>query len=361
MTDKISNNWSISDIWNDLLTEERQVGPREYIRASEIGKPYLDRFLAMKGKAFTNPFQARILRVFDTGKIFETLVVERIFRLLGIMIESQGELTVQPEGCLPVIGHHDPKVGGKINVDRVNMLLDEAFYRKMREEVVVLHPLYAEFLDMAHIDDWLRDRVKKLVQRLLQEYPNGMRILTTEIKTVHSGAFWSPYNQDPNTRFFKGYDHHRLQLWTYLFAGNQPEGRLFYISKDDITIMEDSVFLDDEKLKEKWFKDVREMTRIWNEGKEPAPEPFIAYNKERDVWEPNWLIKRSNYFTYITGYQDVASWEKSLVGELREKNSGLCKKCNKTFTMTTLNKKGGYCARCFKVINAKETEGGEKE
>lgn len=357
MGNRISDNWSISDIWNELLVVETQLGPRDYIRASEIGKPYLDRFLAMKGKPFTNPFQARILRVFDTGKIFETLVVERIFRLLGILINSQGELKVQPDGCLPVIGHHDPKVGGTIDIDRVNTLLDEAFYQKMREEVVVLNPLYAEFLDMAHIDNWFRNRVKSLVQTLLQQYPNGMRVLTTEIKTVHSGSFWSPYNQDPNTKFFKGYDHHRLQLWTYLFADNHPEGRLFYISKDDLTLMEDSVFLDDQSLRDKWFEDVEGMTRVWNEGKEPDPEPFIVYNKERSVWEPNWLIKRSNYFTYITGFQDVEAWERSLADELKEKNSGQCKKCQKTFTMTTLNKNDGFCARCFKLL-AKEQEGG---
>src|SRR3990167_6116174 len=239
---ELANNWSVSEVWNDLLVAERKPAARAYIRASEIGSPFLDRYLKMKGVKFSNPFNARILRVFDTGKIFETEVVERIFKLLGIWIKSQGEITIRREGLLPVIGHHDPKVGGKIK-----------YFQAMKK------------IKQRNVSEWMRARAIELMIQLRKKYPKGLKVLTTEIKTVNSMAFWAPKNKDPRTNFFGGYPHHKLQLWTYLNGDGQHEGRIFYISKDDLTLHETPVFRDDKELEQKWLADVSEMTKIWKE------------------------------------------------------------------------------------------------
>src|SRR3990167_792360 len=331
---KLANNWSVSGVWNDLLVAERKPAARAYIRASEIGSPFLDRYLKMKGKKYTNPYTARVLRVFDTGHIFEKDVVERIFKLLGLWISTQKELIIEKEGLLPVVGHHDPKVGGKIK-----------YWQTMKR------------IKWRSVSPWMRVRVLTLMQILRKKYPNGLKKLITEIKTVNSMAFWAPRNQDSKTHFFKGYPHHKLQLWTYLQRGRENEGRLFYLSKDDLTLQETPVFKDDKELERLWINDVAEMTRIWKSKKEPPHEPYIVFNEDKQIFEFNWRIKRSNYFTYITGFNDIKVWEKKYYPELKVQNSKPCKKCNIIFQLQTLNKNQGYCGRCITALGIKKNGG----
>ncbi len=333
MTNEEYDDWSIQSIWNELVTEERVPAKRSYIRASEIGKPYLDRYLTMHGVKPTNPFTARILRVFDSGKIFETEVVERMFRLLGLLITSQDEVVVKMESLLPIIGHHDPKVGGKINEKQATQAINDP-----------------------SVSPWMQARATRVMKKLLEMHPKGLKILITEIKTVNSMAFWAPKNKDPLTGFFKGYDNHKLQLFTYLLGSNHPEGRLFYISKDDLTIMESPVYLANQSLREKWFTDIAEMTRIYKLNKEPEVEPYVVYNPDKGEFEPNWHVGRSSYLTLITGFPDQDTWEKSLSPELRHLNSKPCKGCDKMFTLATLSKHDGYCSRCFKKKGGENNE-----
>jgi hypothetical protein len=320
-----NNNWRIQDIWNELLTEDRPITPRSYIRASEIGKPYLDRYLAMKGVQPTNPFSPRIKRVFDCGLIFEVDVVERMFKLLGILQSAQTEVKYKRDGLLEVIGHYDHKVGGQINVSQVQESLAD--------------PL---------VSPWMKKRTEKLLEKLMYRYPQGMRTLIAEIKTVNSRSFWSHKNQDPETGFFKGYDHHKLQLYTYLMALQEDEGRVFYISKDDLTLFETSIYLSDQKLADLWEEDIAIMTYYYLANKEPDREPDIIFNEDKGMYEANWKIGRSNYLKLITGFETTDEWESSLYGQLKDKNKGKCIVCEKSFQLVTLNKNGGLCGRCAK-------------
>lgn len=324
------SDWKISDIWNNLVTEDYPVKARDYIRASEIGKPFLDRYLAMKGLTPTNPFPPRVKRVFDAGFIFEVDVVERLFKLAGILQSAQKEVVVELPGMLKVIGHYDHKVGGTINQEQAQKEIDDP-----------------------HTSDWMKARAKKLLETLLTTYPNGLKTLIADVKTVNSRSFWYAGNQDESTGFFKGYDHHKLQLFTYLFAENEPEGRLFYISKDDLTLMESPVSLNNQILKELWLNDITQMTHYYKNNIEPPKEDDLVFNERKQMWEYNWVIMRSSYFYRITGKESVEDWQNSLRDELKKKNTAQCKGCQKEFSLLTLNKNKGFCARCAKK------EGGE--
>lgn len=336
MRKNINNEWSIEKIWNDLITEERKIAPRSFIRASELGKAYLDRYLAMKGVQPTNKFPPRVLRIFDVGNIFETEVIERIFKLLGIFISTYREVYIQKNDYLPVIGHHDAKVGGVI-----------------KKEQALIN------INHESVSPWLKLRATALLKKLLKEYPHGLRILTTEIKTVNSRAFWAPKNQDKNTGFFKGYPWHKLQIWTYLQTDDN-DGRIFYISKDDLTLKEDPIKRDDKEIEELWMRDVSRMTRYYKKNIEPPPEKDIIYDPERGEYVLNWKIARSSYFTKITGFTVVEDWEKKFMGELHKKNTQKCLKCRKPFQLSTLNQYNGLCGRCFKG-NGKEVKNNDRK
>ena len=331
MNQNIKNDWSIENIWNELVTEERPVEPRNYIRASELGKSYLDRYLAMKGVPKTNQYPARVLRVFDAGNIFELDVMLRMFKLLGIFIDTYKEIYIQKGTYLPVIGHHDPKVGGIIN--KPQALLNIA---------------------SDNISPWMKVRATALLEKLITEYPNGMRVLTTEIKTVNSRAFWAPKNKDEETGFFKGYPWHKLQLWTYLQTGDN-DGRIFYISKDDLTIKEQNLSKDDKEIEALWNEDVSTMSNYYQKNIEPPPEPDIVFNEDKGEYVLNWKVQRSSYFTKITGFTVVEDWERKMYPELKAKNTSNCSKCQKPFQLSTLKTHDGVCGRCFKG-NGKEVK-----
>lgn len=321
---KINNDWSIENIWNNLVTEVRTIEPRNYIRASELGRPFLDRYLAMKGVKPTNKFSPRILRVFDAGNIFETEVMLRMFKLLGIFINTYKEIYIKRGSYLPVIGHHDPKVGGKIN--RTQALIN---------------------INNDSISPWLKLRATALLEALIKEYPMGMRVLTTEIKTVNSRAFFAPKNADKETGFFKGYPWHKLQLWTYLQTGDN-DGRLFYISKDDLTLKETNLRKDDKEVEELWRQDVGKMSRYYLKNIEPPPEKNIIFNEDKREYQLNFKISWSSYFTKLTGFTVVEDWEKKMYPQLKKMNTKKCSNCDKPFQLSTLNLHNGVCGRCFK-------------
>lgn len=347
--------WSIQTLWNDLITEERSPQPRDYIRGSEVGKNFFFRYLQMKGVPYTNHFDSRILRVFDCGHIFEEDIMKRIFNLLGLLITTQDEVIIEEPGLLKVIGHHDPRLGGKIDLDKVK-----------------------ENISDPSVSDWMRVRVLELAVKLHTQYPNGLEDLITEMKTVNSMAFWAHKNQDPETGFFGGYPHHKLQLWTYLKGKNHEKGRLFYMSKDDLTLMETPVLLGDKKLKKLWFEDIKTMTALFNKGTEmakvgqeipyfdankgegnipdwlkPYIPPNVVYNENKKKYEANWEVGRSNYMTLLTGYKTVDEWEGSIRKELSLLNRDKCKTCQKEFSIDTLSKYNGNCGKCSKLKGVK--------
>lgn len=324
-------SWKIQDLWNEIITEDRVPQKRDYIRASDIGRPFLDRYYQMHGEPYTNPFEARILRVFDCGNIFETLIIERIFRVLGLLKETQSEIIVKKGNFLPVVGHHDPRVGGKIDVEASEKILTES-----------------------NEPEWFLRRTRAFRDAIIKKYPDGIKEVITEIKTVNSRAFWAHKNIDEATGYFLGYPHHKLQLLTYLIGTNLPEGRLFYISKDDLSLMETPVFRDNQALQADWELDVRTMSEYFLKKETPPKEPDIVFNKEKGEYELNWKVGRSNYLTKITGFKNAEEWEAYYKEELKRKNKSKCKDCKKTFTLSTLNKYSGFCGRCSKKQNGGE-------
>lgn len=86
-----------------------------------------------------------------------------------------------------------------------------------------------------------------------------------EVKSKHSKAFW--YMNDKN----EGANiQHKMQLWTYLKVLNIPEGRLIYLSKDDLAILEYIILLNDSYLEKKVTNELKILNQAW---KEQLPPP----------------------------------------------------------------------------------------
>lgn len=186
-------SWSIQDIWNTKLrVDYNEAKARDYISPSDIGKPFLDRYYKMIGEKITNPFDERVLRIFDAGNIFEW-VVEKVFREAGILEDAQKWVIIEEnDQHFKIMGKLDHLVGGLPNW--------EVARARIKEE---------------KFPEWLEVRAIKLTEELEGKYPNGLKKIIGEVKTINSLAFWAHKKRDEKGRF-NGYPHHKLQLYSYL-------------------------------------------------------------------------------------------------------------------------------------------------
>ncbi len=82
-------------------TAELEPEPRADIWGSDMGKPYIDRWLQMKGVPYSNPPTGKSLMAFFLGRQIE-MGVEQMLMRCGVGYRSQERLTVQYPDCLPV-------------------------------------------------------------------------------------------------------------------------------------------------------------------------------------------------------------------------------------------------------------------
>lgn len=300
MPDEIT--WTIQKPWNEKLLEKRtDPKPRDYIRASEIGSAYLDRYYRMKGEPITNPFPARVLRIFETGNIFEA-VAKLAFLYAGYFKSTQTEVRIPgnvADGVrtsLDVVGHLDIIGGGKRDRSQADTI--KALFKALGLEFRLL-----EFAD--HI-----------VDELEAKYPDGLPELLYEVKSINSMVFWK-HQRNSDDSDWLGYPHHRLQLYTYLKGAGMKEGRILYISKDDLTLHEVKVIADEE-LEKQWQTDIQTMSKYYLDDLVPPREPDVVWNADSRKFEGNWKIARSGYFDKIVGLDEETYGEevKKLVNRL---------------------------------------------
>ncbi len=315
-------NWRLEDVWNDaLITERREIKPRDYIYASEIGKNYWERYHKMMGVPETNHFDARILRKFAAGDLFEE-VVGMILRKCGILIAEQERVELPAtDKHLRVSGRIDFHAGGISDWSEAKARIETEDY-----------------------PDAMKNICHKIIAKFEKEYPAGLDNKIIEVKSVNSMLFWAKKDY-----LLDAYPWHKFQLLTYLIA-LQKHGKIFYISKDDLTVKEFD-FEPTDELKEAYYKDLTEMTYYYtNKIVPPKPDavifdqrktysfaakkelekvgtgkqvydlmkPYVtnlvevtsAYKvKLQGAHEVNWEYERSCYRDMLTGTTNEDEWE----------------------------------------------------
>jgi len=84
-----------------------------------------------------------------------------------------------------------------------------------------------------------------------------------EIKSKNSRAFWYMDKGEGAN------EHHKQQVWLYLKALKMARGRIIYLSKDDGTIREYVVRLDDKELEKGIMDQLNILNKCWKEKKLP--------------------------------------------------------------------------------------------
>lgn len=273
-------NWNFAKIWNESLTstERREPAQRDYIYASELGGPYIDRYLKMKGTTPTNPPNSRSLRKFQAGNIWE-FVLQFVLTRSGILIESQQQVNHSIDGLLPVHGRIDFIAGGKPDFDRAE------------REVSALG-----------LPDILNHATKQVIESLkaLPEVELNKYIL--EIKSS-SDIMFSKYER------VGANPHHRLQIFHYLKGMGIGEGHIVYVNKDNCMLLEFPVFSDDKDLMKAYTDDISAMTDIMKFDVMPAKEPLVVFDDFK--FRTNWKVEYSNFLTMIYGFETPESYREA--------------------------------------------------
>ena len=320
MENQEKKQWSVQALWNDMLSLTQRYPPkkRDYISFSDLGKNFWDRYQKMMGVAPTNPFPERVLRKFSAGNEFHNLM-NNVFRVLGIFINTQDEpdengknqwSIIQAEGkLLKLLGKYDALVGGKSNLDQIEATCDKMGF-----------------------SSFVRERTLLMAQFINENYPEGLPELLYEVKSINSMVFWSKKDY-----LKEAYPVHQLQCYGYLKANNLPEGRILYISKDDLMMAELPIFLNDPELTKKFNEDREKMSYyILNQEEPSKPDAIIfdprkklrfQWKKEKIILEGcydyDWQVERSQFFTLMTGYKTADMWKAKHRKELSQKNAEL--------------------------------------
>ena len=104
--------YSIGYLVRDLLNSSASDKPesRNEIWASDLGKPFIDRYLKMKGVPYSNPIDGTGLQNFLLGKSAEDAFVS-LLDICKIPNTSQNKIVIKKDGCLDVTGRLDLLVG----------------------------------------------------------------------------------------------------------------------------------------------------------------------------------------------------------------------------------------------------------
>jgi len=270
--------WSFAQIWNESLEEgrpERPLEPRERIWASELGGSFIDRYLKMTAVKPSNPFNARSLRKFEAGNIWEA-IIGYVLKRAGILIDNQEWLKFQYPGLLPTVGKLDFFAGGKPDYQKSISILQKEF-------------------------DWLPPFIAKatkaIVERLSKEHPEGLSKIVLEIKSC-SSFMYEKYER-MGTADIK----HKLQNFHYLKAKNEGEGHIVYISKDDARLLEIGI-TNPSPLEDVYKADIEQMTKYLSAKERPPLEKPILFDEVDGSFTSNYKIAYSPYLTFLYGIKD---------------------------------------------------------
>ena len=279
-----NKNWGFANVWNMSLEqrEERPLKVRNNIWASELGKSPIDTWLKMRATPFTNPPNARSLRKFEAGNVFEW-IVSLILKRAGILKESQKWSSFQYEGLIAVTGKADFIAGGKVR----DLGLDVDF-------------------NLMGLPDVFMRGAYKIVEYLAKEYPDGLMEMPLEIKSISSFMFEAMEKKGAGSKI------HRLQAYHYLKSENLERANLVYICRDDLRMMEFPILLNS-PIEQEYRSAVEVISKYHLSNTKPPLEKEIVWDDDIGKFAKNFNVAYSSYLTMLYGYKDQMEFDDKFV------------------------------------------------
>lgn len=288
--------WNVAGLVNEVaIRENKLLYPRDYIYASEVGAPFIDRYYKMKAVPATNPPNQRSLRKFVAGRIWE-YVFRQIFLTTGVFKHAEVKVDATYLNCLSVHGRLDFIAGGLI--DGVEAL---------------------EKLEILQLPDFLY----KIGERIIEAW-HGMLL---EEKIIELKAV-STFAMDMVERKRAAIPQHTLQAYHYEKNG-YCKGVICYVCKDDSRMAEFEI--DAKATEPLYMADIERMTYYFRKKKIPPAEKLVIFDDILVKFSKNLGVEYSPYLTKVYGYKTPDDYRKDI---------GFIDKWNRTLTRMALIETG---------------------
>lgn len=290
-------NHPFSELLKNYLTFQYEYklngGPKDYNRASDIGKDFYSLYHKRIGTPYTNHPTPEGLGKMMAGDVFHLFIQDK-FEQMGILKSKETVIEI-PE--LNVKGHFDLHIGGVIDWD---------------EEV--------KKTESMAIPSFMKNVRLSWIEAMRIEFGKVVPEFMADIKTISSFMFermeidgWKPMH------------HHALQQTNYWLGMGKPNipQLIFYVCRDDFRM---KVVEFDPKEYE------QEVVNFWTKLNEmvdkklepPKPEP-VEYD-EQGFASINWKVLYSSYLTKITGFKTKEEFKEQYEPEVKEHNKNLTEK-----------------------------------
>ena len=250
-------NWSAQSIIDASPYEQLD---KERWYATDLGGCLGGAYFRRKGAIPSNPPDARSLRIMRMGKKIEELVVD----------DFENHFKDNPEILL---------------LETQGYMYDEALNASARYDILIV--------------------------------PRNLTPLVYEVKSVNSKAFWWMAKEG-----WKVKPEHEMQIQWYLhkLKSTYPdiEGRVLYVSRDDLVIQELSVEYDSTITKQSIDKFTL-LDQCWKDQTPPPVEPAVVFNESGKKWQVNYKAK---YCSHHSLCLDDVQWLEKAEKRVAGLNSG---------------------------------------
>jgi len=274
-------SWSITNVWNKSIEEPdiREITARDYLWASELGKPEVDVWLRMRGEPVTNPPNARSLRKFEAGNIFES-IIEVILLRAGIMQSSQERVEWQYPDLLRVSGKIDFIAGGTVDLEKAKQSLQSLYLPEKTNQTM-----------------------NNIIDYLVKEYPDGLEKLAIEVKSVSS------FMMNALEATEKPLAIHRLQAYHYTKHPEIEQARIVYVCREDLRMFEVPIFADTPAIEAEYRGIIETYTKNQQSEEMPKKADPIVFDEDMGKFTINRQIGWSSYLTKVYGYESQMEFE----------------------------------------------------
>jgi hypothetical protein len=201
-----------------------------------------------------------------------------VLRRAGILQDRQKWVSFQYPGLCKVTGKLDFIAGGKPDYDKAIQLISSEF---------------------SWLPEFISRATQRIVIKLKEQYPNGLKNIVLEIKSCSSFMF-ERYERNKKAEL-----KHILQDFHYLKAENMDEGHVVYVSKDDARLAEFPVFNPSET-EAIYHNDIEAITGYLKSKENPPLENLIVFDGNFSL---NFKVTYSNYLEMLYGFKTQKDFE----------------------------------------------------
>jgi len=279
-------------IWNESLPmTQREPKERNYLYASELYKPMIDRYLALKGTPPSNVPNEKSFRKFWSGNAWN-FIAGLVLHQLGIVQAAEHVVNIE-DLPVPVHGRLDYLVGGIPDYDKARKTISSyPFEKEMMERFMTVINNFEQTVGHQEIE-----------------------LMVHEIKSCSEFVI----NMINEGGHITGHD---LQVYHYLKGLNMQRGVISYISKNDSLMGDVIINHPDANLENLYMGDLLLLRGYLDDNTRPEPLSLITFEGK---FKKRLDIEYSNYLTLVYGFKEPMEYSDSVKGQVSRWNRVLAR------------------------------------